>query len=63
MMVRLKIFRFDPQKNENPYYQTFDVEATLRIGFWIASTESAGNRTPAFLSECPAPMASVDRTA
>lgn len=27
MMVRLKIFRFDPQKNENPYFQTFDVEA------------------------------------
>jgi succinate dehydrogenase / fumarate reductase iron-sulfur subunit len=27
MIVRLKIFRFDPQKDEKPYYQTFEVEA------------------------------------
>ena len=27
MNVRLKIFRFDPEKNETPYYQGFEVEA------------------------------------
>jgi succinate dehydrogenase / fumarate reductase iron-sulfur subunit len=27
MIVRLKIFRYDPKKDEKPYYQTFDVEA------------------------------------
>jgi len=27
MLVRLKIFRFDPQKDEMPYHQTFEVEA------------------------------------
>jgi len=27
MNVKLKIFRFDPQKDEKPYYQSFEVEA------------------------------------
>jgi succinate dehydrogenase / fumarate reductase iron-sulfur subunit len=27
MIVKLKIFRFDPQTDEKPYYQTFEVEA------------------------------------
>jgi succinate dehydrogenase / fumarate reductase iron-sulfur subunit len=27
MLVTLKIFRFDPEKDESPYYQTFEVEA------------------------------------
>jgi len=27
MIVRLKIFRFDPQKDKEPYYQDFEVEA------------------------------------
>ena len=27
MIVKLKIFRFDPQKDEKPYYQSFEVEA------------------------------------
>lgn len=27
MLVKLKIFRFDPQKDEKPYYQTYEVEA------------------------------------
>jgi succinate dehydrogenase / fumarate reductase iron-sulfur subunit len=27
MIVKLKIFRFDPSKDEKPYYQTFEVEA------------------------------------
>jgi succinate dehydrogenase / fumarate reductase iron-sulfur subunit len=27
MLVRLKIFRFDPEKDKEPYYQTFEVEA------------------------------------
>lgn len=27
MLVKLKIFRYDPQKDEKPYYQTFEVEA------------------------------------
>jgi len=27
MIIKLKIFRFDPQKGEKPYYQTFEVEA------------------------------------
>jgi len=27
MTVRLKIYRFDPAKDQQPYYQTFDVEA------------------------------------
>ncbi|OGP86974.1 MAG: succinate dehydrogenase iron-sulfur subunit [Deltaproteobacteria bacterium RBG_16_48_10] len=27
MNIRLKIFRFDPEKDERPYYQTFEVEA------------------------------------
>jgi succinate dehydrogenase / fumarate reductase iron-sulfur subunit len=27
MLVRLKIFRFDPEKDEKHYYQTFEVEA------------------------------------
>ena len=27
MLVRLKIFRFDPNKDEKPYYQSFEVEA------------------------------------
>ncbi len=27
MKLKLKIFRFDPKKDEKPYYQTFDVEA------------------------------------
>lgn len=26
MLVKLKIFRFDPKKDENPYYQNFEVE-------------------------------------
>lgn len=26
MLVKLKIFRFDPQKDEKPYYQTYEVE-------------------------------------
>jgi len=29
MLIRLKIFRFDPQKDEKPSYQTFEVEAGL----------------------------------
>ena len=27
MKLRLKILRFDPQKDKEPYYQTFDVDA------------------------------------
>lgn len=27
MLLKLKIFRFDPEKDEKPYYQTFEVEA------------------------------------
>ncbi len=27
MLVRLKIFRFDPQKNKESYYQNFEIEA------------------------------------
>jgi len=27
MLVKLKIFRFDPQKDKEPYYQSFEVEA------------------------------------
>jgi len=27
MLVKLKIFRYDPEKDEKPYYQTFEVEA------------------------------------
>lgn len=27
MLLRLKIFRFDPEKDQEPYYQTFEVEA------------------------------------
>ncbi|MDO9351696.1 MAG: succinate dehydrogenase iron-sulfur subunit [Deltaproteobacteria bacterium] len=27
MLVKLKIFRFDPEKDEKPYYQTYEVEA------------------------------------
>jgi succinate dehydrogenase / fumarate reductase iron-sulfur subunit len=27
MIIQLKIFRFDPQTDERPYYQTFEVEA------------------------------------
>jgi len=27
MLVKLKIFRFDPMKDEKPYYQTYEVEA------------------------------------
>jgi succinate dehydrogenase / fumarate reductase, iron-sulfur subunit len=27
MLVKLKIFRYDPQKDETPYYQSFEVEA------------------------------------
>lgn len=27
MLITLKIFRFDPEKDERPYYQTFEVEA------------------------------------
>ena len=27
MLVNLKIFRFDPERDETPYYQTFEVEA------------------------------------
>ena len=27
MNVKLKIFRFDPAKDKDPYYQTFEVEA------------------------------------
>ena len=27
MIVKLKIFRFDPSKDEKPYYQTFEIEA------------------------------------
>ena len=27
MLVKLKIFRFDPQKDKEPYYQNFEVEA------------------------------------
>jgi succinate dehydrogenase / fumarate reductase iron-sulfur subunit len=27
MIIRLKIFRFDPQKDKEPYYQSFEVEA------------------------------------
>jgi succinate dehydrogenase / fumarate reductase iron-sulfur subunit len=27
MLVKLKIFRFDPNKDEKPYYQTYQVEA------------------------------------
>ena len=27
MLIKLKIFRFDPQKNEKPYYQAFEVQA------------------------------------
>ena len=27
MLVKLKIFRFDPQKDEKPYYQNYEVEA------------------------------------
>jgi len=27
MLIKLKIFRFDPKKDEKPYYQTFEVEA------------------------------------
>jgi succinate dehydrogenase / fumarate reductase iron-sulfur subunit len=27
MIIQLKIFRFDPQRDEKPYYQTFEVEA------------------------------------
>lgn len=29
MIIKLKIFRFDPKKDEKPYYQTFKVEADL----------------------------------
>ena len=27
MFIKLKIFRFDPNKDEKPYYQTFEIEA------------------------------------
>jgi succinate dehydrogenase / fumarate reductase iron-sulfur subunit len=27
MLVKLKIFRYDPEKDEKPYYQTFEVQA------------------------------------
>ena len=27
MIIRLKIFRFDPQKDKEPYYQNFEIEA------------------------------------
>lgn len=27
MLIKLKIFRFDPEKDKEPYYQTFEVEA------------------------------------
>ena len=27
MLIKLKIFRFDPEKDEKPYYQTYEVEA------------------------------------
>ena len=27
MIIKLKIFRYDPDKDENPYYQNFEVEA------------------------------------
>jgi succinate dehydrogenase / fumarate reductase iron-sulfur subunit len=27
MLLKLKIFRFDPEKDEKPYYQTYEVEA------------------------------------
>ena len=27
MLVKLKIFRFDPQKDKEPYYQNFEIEA------------------------------------
>ena len=27
MLVKLKIFRFDPEKDKEPYYQTYEVEA------------------------------------
>ena len=27
MILKLKIFRYDPQRDKTPYYQTFDVEA------------------------------------
>jgi succinate dehydrogenase / fumarate reductase iron-sulfur subunit len=27
MLIKLKIFRFDPEKDEKPYYQTYEIEA------------------------------------
>jgi len=27
MLIKLKIFRYDPEKDEKPYYQTYEVEA------------------------------------
>ena len=27
MLMKLKIFRFDPQKDQEPYYQTFEIQA------------------------------------
>jgi len=27
MLLKFKIFRYDPKKDEKPYYQTYDIQA------------------------------------
>ncbi len=61
MNVKLKILRFDPQKDEKPYYQSFEVEADPMDRLLDCLIRIRGSRIPRCLSGCPALTASADR--
>ena len=55
----MKVFRFDPEKDREPYYRTMRWRRNLRTGSSIVSTASDGSRTPPSPSACPAATASA----
>jgi len=51
MLVKLKIFRFDPEKDEIPTYQTYHVEADPMDRLLDCLIESVGTRFNVVLSD------------
>jgi hypothetical protein len=35
MLVQLKVYRYQPEKSDKPYYQTFEIEADRKTACWI----------------------------
>jgi len=53
--IRLKVFRFDPERDEKPYYKVYAVDAEPTDRLLDCLNHIGGSRTPPSPSACPAP--------